>query len=335
MASEHTHGDDLWLAVAVLALGAGWGLLTAAAWLSARLSGGTLHDVTVVAPFRAMASPSDPSGAWRQPVGSPATYWTITGALIAAVAAAIWLGGRRFRRPAGPGLGVRDPPAGRRGCRPARAAEARNDTAPLPHRGVHRGRRAPVGHLERRGLPRLGRGLDRDLGTTSLGQGPAPGDPDDPRRARSGAHDEHPPRQPHRDAARPSRRGPGGRLRPARTGTRDLDQRPAGPRSAAARTRRSRWSAPRRSPRTPPPAPRTRTFWQASAEQAVRCLLHAAALGGCTSADLYRWSLSSVQAREAVLDPRHPPCRGAVVASRPSTRSSAPTRASVTRSGRW
>ncbi|WP_230208997.1 type IV secretory system conjugative DNA transfer family protein [Nostocoides sp. HKS02] len=42
-------------------------------------------------------------------------------------------------------------------------------------------------------------------------------------------------------------------------------------------------------------------FWQASAEQAVRVLLHAAALGGCTSADLYRWSLSAAQAREAVV----------------------------------
>ncbi len=43
------------------------------------------------------------------------------------------------------------------------------------------------------------------------------------------------------------------------------------------------------------------TFWQASAEQAVRCLLHAAALSGSSTADVYRWSLSSVQAREAVL----------------------------------
>ena len=43
------------------------------------------------------------------------------------------------------------------------------------------------------------------------------------------------------------------------------------------------------------------TFWQASAEQAVRCLLHAAALGGCSSVDLYRWSLSAAQAREAVV----------------------------------
>jgi type IV secretory pathway TraG/TraD family ATPase VirD4 len=42
-------------------------------------------------------------------------------------------------------------------------------------------------------------------------------------------------------------------------------------------------------------------FWQASAEQAVRCLLHAAALGGCSSTDLYRWSLSAGQAREAVV----------------------------------
>jgi type IV secretory pathway TraG/TraD family ATPase VirD4 len=42
-------------------------------------------------------------------------------------------------------------------------------------------------------------------------------------------------------------------------------------------------------------------FWQASAEQAVRCLLHAAALGNCSCADLYyRWSLSSTHALEAV-----------------------------------
>ena len=42
-------------------------------------------------------------------------------------------------------------------------------------------------------------------------------------------------------------------------------------------------------------------FWQSSAEQAVRCLLHAAALGDRTSADLYRWSLSAAHAREAVM----------------------------------
>ena len=42
------------------------------------------------------------------------------------------------------------------------------------------------------------------------------------------------------------------------------------------------------------------SFWQSAAEQAVRCLLHAAALGGKSSQDLYRWSLSAPQAREAV-----------------------------------
>ena len=41
-------------------------------------------------------------------------------------------------------------------------------------------------------------------------------------------------------------------------------------------------------------------FWQSAAEQAVRCLLHAAALAGKASQDLYRWSLSAPQAREAV-----------------------------------
>lgn len=50
------------------------------------------------------------------------------------------------------------------------------------------------------------------------------------------------------------------------------------------------------------------SFWQASTEQAVRCLLHAAALSGAAAEDLYRWSLSPVVASEALApltdDPR-------------------------------
>jgi len=42
------------------------------------------------------------------------------------------------------------------------------------------------------------------------------------------------------------------------------------------------------------------TFWQSAAEQAVRCLLHAAALVGVSAEDLYRWSLSPVAAGEAL-----------------------------------
>jgi len=43
------------------------------------------------------------------------------------------------------------------------------------------------------------------------------------------------------------------------------------------------------------------SFWQSSAEAAVRALLHAAALGDRTPTDLYRWSLSAAWAREAVM----------------------------------
>jgi type IV secretion system protein VirD4 len=42
------------------------------------------------------------------------------------------------------------------------------------------------------------------------------------------------------------------------------------------------------------------TFWQASTEQAVRCLLHAGALSDATAEDLYRWSLSPMMASEAL-----------------------------------
>jgi type IV secretion system protein VirD4 len=43
------------------------------------------------------------------------------------------------------------------------------------------------------------------------------------------------------------------------------------------------------------------SFWQSSAEAAVRALLHAAALGDRTPSDLFRWSLSAAWAREAVM----------------------------------
>jgi len=42
------------------------------------------------------------------------------------------------------------------------------------------------------------------------------------------------------------------------------------------------------------------SFWQRSTENAVRCLLHAAALSGASAAELYRWSLSPVMASEAL-----------------------------------
>jgi type IV secretion system protein VirD4 len=53
------------------------------------------------------------------------------------------------------------------------------------------------------------------------------------------------------------------------------------------------------------------TFWQSAAQQAVRCLLHAAALSDAAAEDLYRWSLSAVLASEALVpltdDPRAAP----------------------------
>jgi type IV secretory pathway TraG/TraD family ATPase VirD4 len=42
------------------------------------------------------------------------------------------------------------------------------------------------------------------------------------------------------------------------------------------------------------------TFWRQQTVTAVRCLLHAAALGGRSPVDLYRWSLSAPAARDAV-----------------------------------
>ncbi|HZJ06941.1 MAG TPA: type IV secretory system conjugative DNA transfer family protein [Nocardioidaceae bacterium] len=56
-------------------------------------------------------------------------------------------------------------------------------------------------------------------------------------------------------------------------------------------------------------------FWQSSAEQAVRCLLHAAALGDRTPADLYRLVAVRRSCPRGSDDPGHPPPGGAVLAS--------------------
>jgi type IV secretion system protein VirD4 len=42
------------------------------------------------------------------------------------------------------------------------------------------------------------------------------------------------------------------------------------------------------------------SFWTQQTLQATRCLLHAAALGGRSAVDLYRWSLSPANAKEAI-----------------------------------
>src|ERR1035437_3530615 len=76
------------------------------------------------------------------------------------------------------------------------------------------------------------------------------------------------------------------------------------------------------------------SFWQSSAEAAVRALLHAAALGDRTPADLFRWSLSAAWAREA----------GMVLSTHPKAAPSwhqgleaivEPTRSSGTPCGPW
>ena len=49
------------------------------------------------------------------------------------------------------------------------------------------------------------------------------------------------------------------------------------------------------------------TFWRQQALAATRCMLHAAALGGRSPSDLYRWSHSAPGAKEAVVDPHLAP----------------------------
>ncbi len=295
--------EDWVFAAAVLTLVGLWAVLMGGAALSTIGFRGRVPRPSVGRPFLALARPTSLDRVWAEPVAPPPAYWGTTLLLVIAASAVAVLLARAGRRltPAGGGV---------TGC------AGRRDVAQAAGRRLLLGRAATLRPaMEHPGLLDLGFRLGASRGTAChcsvedsvviLG----------PPRSGKGIHLAIPmildaPGPVLTTSTRPdnltvtlrsrSRLGP--------VGVFDPQGLAPGIRSA------TRWSPIRgcEDPHVAMVRARALTagsaagttdanFWQASAEQAVQCLLHAAALGGCTSTDLYRWSLSAVAAREAVM----------------------------------
>lgn len=295
---------DAFVAAIVLGLGALWAALWLSASLSSVLSGHGWLAGQALPPFAAFGEPDNPSRTWGVEVGPPILYWSVTAFVLGCVAAGAVL----VRRHLTPGTGggsaslvgtarrteVERSAGARRLTRRAELLRPTTDThrvADLGHQlGSARGHRCYASiedSVVLLGPPRSGKGLHLvipmildspgavittstrpDNLTTTLAARIAKGpvavfDPQGLARGIPSAT----------------------RWSPIR-GCEDPH---------VAMVRAKALTAGTASGTT------DSTFWQASAEQAVRCLLHAAALGSCAPADLYRWSLSAVHAREAAM----------------------------------
>ncbi len=300
MSQDGTSLDDQWMAIGIISVGAGWAVLYCGAWLSALLSGEATPRPSLTAPFAALAHPGTPATAWGHPVGPAVLYWAATVVVALAVITLAVLA-RRVWAPAGPtatGYASRSQAASAAGpralrsrgrtLRPSLASPRPTDTG--YRLGSSRGVTCYASvedSIVVLGPPRSGKGLHLVIPTILDAPGAVL-----------------------TTSTRPDNLTVTMTRRAARGPVAVFDPQHLAPGIPSA----TRWS-PIRGCQDPHIAmvrakaltantaagTSDSTFWQASAEQAVRCLLHAAALGGHTSTDLYRWSLSSAQAREAVM----------------------------------
>ena len=302
----HTIGDNM-VAGVVVAAGVLWSMLWASAALTARLSGQPAPPASLSSPIEAFAHAGNPAIAWGQPVGPAPLYWAVTVAILtfglsASVGVWLWTARQARRGEADParlsGVASRRDVrrvAGRRwlleradGLRPSLP---RPEAADLGYRlGRSRGLDCYCSvedSLVVLGPPRSGKGLHLVIPTILDAPGAVI-----------------------TTSTRPDNLTATLRARAAIGPVAVFDPQRLAPGIPSA----TRWSPIRgcENPQTALIRAKALTtgaasgttdanFWQASAEQAVRCLLHAAALGGRTCTDLYRWSLSAVQAREAVM----------------------------------
>lgn len=300
MAKETGPVDDRITALVIIGAGAAWVTLFTGAYLSTVLAGQSPIRAALLPPIAALSTPWTPERAWGQPVGPPLLYWGAT----ATVAVLVISGGLLLRRQFTPS----QPQT--KGCATPRQAAAAAGTRALKRRGkalrpsLASAKPAELGYflgtadrvecfasvedsIVVLGPPRSGKGLHLIIPSILDAPGPVLTTSTRPDNLTV-------------TMARRASRGPVAVFDPQRL--------------APGITSATRWS-PIRGCEDPHVAmvrakaltaniasgTTDSTFWQASSEQAVRCLLHAAALRGCTSSDLYRWSLSSTQAREAVM----------------------------------
>jgi type IV secretion system protein VirD4 len=297
--------------VALIGLGALVGaaaVLKAGAWLAARVTGHRPPRVGLSGAFGVLKHPGDPTAAWGTAMPGPVPYWSITGVLAVAVAAAgifgvRWWRGQDRRRRADP----RTLPGTATAAEVSAAASGRTVTRRARHArpSVHRPEPVEVGYLLGRsrgrqawasvedsmlivGPPRSGKGLHLVIPMIL----DAPGAvvttstrPDNLAVTFSARQKDRPVAvfDPQHLAA-----GMPGGLRWSPVRGCELPQTAMiRARGLAAGTGMSRTMD-------------DGDFWQSQSEAVLRALLHAAALDGRGARDLYRWSLDPTAVTEAV-----------------------------------
>lgn len=298
--------DDARLALAVIALGTVWAVLWLGACASAWLSGHGVPGPSPAGPALVLAHPGDPQSAWGTAVGPPALYWSVSLVSLAAVAGLITYGWHLTRRRqrgsmAVSGLAgtanrseVRRAAGGRRllsGASTLRPGMSRPAPKDLGYflgrsRGV-----ACFGSVEDSvvvlGPPRSGKGLHLAIPMILDAPGAVIATSTRPDNLTATLH--------RRQATGPAAVfDPQGLARGIPNGTRWSPIRGCeNPHVAMIRAKALTAGTTN--------GVTDASFWQASAEVVVRCLLHAAALDGRSPADVHRWSLSAIEAREAVI----------------------------------
>ncbi|ADU49607.1 hypothetical protein Intca_3121 [Intrasporangium calvum DSM 43043] len=301
--SLNTKTSDVVFATVVLSSAGIWITLWAAACSSAALSGGSPPPFSAAAPLKALTAPGNPSGAWGSSVGPPALYWSLVAA-IAAVVVAIVVAVARFGK-TNPAKVPVDRPGIARRSEVSRSAGAKRL---LRRAGQLRASlsQPSVGDLGFRlgssrgvdcfatvedsilvlGPPRSGKGLHLVIPAILDAPGPVVTTstrPDNLTTTLTARRERGPVA-----VFDPQRLAPGvpssARWSPIR-GCQD-------PHTAMVRAKALTTGAAH--------GTTDATFWQASAEQAVRALLHAAALADATPTELYGWSLSATKSRDAV-----------------------------------
>jgi type IV secretion system protein VirD4 len=289
-------------ALVVLSCGAVWSLLYLGAAISSRLLGHAVPPRSLEAPFRALAVPFEPSTAWGVPMAPAGIYWSVTTVVLLVAATMVTL---VWRGVAGRSSGGQ---VSGSASRAEVIASAGSKALLKRHRELRPGKEsftaADLGHrlgtsagvacyssvedsVTVLGPPRSGKGLHLAIPMIL----DAPGAvlttstrPDNLTATMQGRAQLGPVA-----VFDPQGLAPGIRSATRWSPIRGCDD----PHTAMVRAKALAGGTAAGTTDS--------SFWQSSAEQAIRCLLHAAALDGRTSADLYRWSLSALQAREAVL----------------------------------